>query len=309
MKAETNAPSILHVHYDTRMGPITFDFSNFLACADANRQRINAKSIHLNIIAPRYRDISPRDKNTSASEKEWRVKHILMRLANLVPSIKHLTLHWETPTSVKTPRFPEWYPPPPGPIDKFMPYQVRNVNFLHANGFDVQPYQSSEFARKIVQQVIGDRPYYTISLRTTPFATDRNSKLGEWFKVYNDLCGRGHAVYVIPDFEDAVKSRQAFQHDWRLLDFATYDPDLRLALYEGAIDNLCVNGGISTIMAYSKSPMKMFKIVTEGEVDTSPKKLFQTCEVMPGHSPPYFKQNQKWVWQDDTAENILRCLG
>ena len=40
----------LQAYYDTRYAPITFDYANFLVCAEAYRQSINLPRINLHVV-------------------------------------------------------------------------------------------------------------------------------------------------------------------------------------------------------------------------------------------------------------------
>lgn len=299
----------LQVYYDTRFAPITFDYSNFLVSAEAYRESIQIPKISLHIVAPSFRNISPRDAKFMNDEKLWRVNHILMRLPNLIPSISQITLHKTPPESLLYPTYPSKYPPrTPEESRKVVPYLMNRVNKFFGLGCNVQPFTSSNYAKKIIKDFIGDKPYFTISLRTSHFQTERNSSLDEWYKVYKTLKKNNFNVFVIPDFEDVLSDNQARKYDWDLVEFASFELDLRLALYQNALDNLCVNNGTSTITYYSNSPVKMFKIVVDGIHTTSEEHLMLSTGVAKGESPPFCKPNQKWVWQEDTFENIMASL-
>jgi hypothetical protein len=299
----------LNVYYDMRIGPVTFDYANFLICAEGYRQSTGLQAIRLNLVAPGFRKMSPRDVALDDAEKLWRLNHILMRLPSLLPSVSRISLQYDIPETINYPIYPIHYVPMgQGQAVKPPPYLGVHVNEFHAAGRDVQPFRATDRARKLVGDITQGRRYLTISLRTSAFQPERNANLDEWFKVYAALTGRGFDVYVIPDFEDALTVRAACKFDWKIADFATYELDLRMALYERAVDNLCVNNGIATLLWYSKAPLKMFKMLTGGVGTTTPEFIKDAWGVEFGESPKFLQSHQKWVWLDDNAENILGGL-
>ncbi len=299
----------LQAYYDTRYAPITFDYANFLVCAEAYRQSINLPRINLHVVASSFRDISVRDVKFMNDEKFWRVNHILMRIPNLIPSISQVTLYKTPPETLFYPTFPSTYPPrTPEESLSVTPYLMDRVSKFHNLGCNVRPFKASNHARKLVKDFTSDKPYFTISLRTSNFQIERNSNLEEWYKVYSALKESSFNVFVIPDFEDILTKNEAKKYDWKLVEFAAFELDLRLALYENAIDNLCVSNGTSVIAFYSNSPVKMFKIVVDGITATSEKSLKYSSGVARGNAPSFCKDNQKWIWEDDTFENIMATL-
>ena len=299
----------LQAYYDTRFAPITFDYANFLVCAEAYRQSIKLPRINLHIVASSFRDISVRDVKFMSDEKLWRVNHILMRIPNLIPSISQITLYKTPPETISYPTFPSTYPPrTPEESLTVTPYLMDRVSKFHNLGCNVQPFTASNHAKKLIKDFTGDKPYFTISLRTSHFQVARNSRLEEWYKVYSALKESKFNVFVIPDFEDVLTNNEARKYDWKLAEFAAFELDLRLALYENAIDNLCVSNGTSTVAYYSSSPVKMFKILVDGINSTSEKALMYSAGVAKGTSPSFYKENQKWIWKDDTFENIMETL-
>jgi len=305
---------LLHAYYDTRLAPVTFDYLSFLACADARRQSLNLPYIHLHIVAPAFRKKSPRDVAFDDAQKRWRVNHMLMRIPALVPTIMRLTLHNDVPDAIGLPTYPEIYPIRTKDelaneeVRMMTPYLLAYVTQYYKHGLNVQPFRATDYARAMIGNIVGDEPYYTISLRTSHFQLPRNSRLDEWYKVYKAITAKGHKVYVIPDFEDMTSDRLAAQYDWTLADFATYEHDLRLALCERAIDNLSVSNGPAVLLGLSKAPVKMFKMLVDKINTTSMDFIKSSTGVEVGGSPQFFQPNQKWIWLDDTAENILGTL-
>ena len=294
----------LPVYYDTRLAPVTFDFANFLINAEATRQLTPYTSIHLHIVAPEFRMASNRDHQTEASEKRWRVNHIVGQIPKLLPTVQKIELLYEVPKQILVPNYPPGYP---NELEKHSGnfYSPLVMLGLFDQGAKVQCFQSSEHAKRLVRTYTRGHPYVTISLRSSQFQVTRNSNLDAWYKFSKALEERGKKVLVIPDFDDCFNTRAAWKYDWTVADFAAHDLDLRLALYEDADDNFTVNNGVVTTLFYSKCPFKMFKVNMPGIQTTAESFISHHWQVKAGGSPKIFKDNQKWVWLDDSLENLM----
>lgn len=294
----------LNVYYDTRYNPVTFDFSYFLVNADVYRQSTPATSISLHIVAADYRIASLRDQAYEISEKRWRVQHIIGQVPRLLPTVVNISFHYDLPKNVVSPSFPPNYPE--NYAEGLSSYYYPKY-FLHGydQGAKVQPFKASEHAKHLVRNFTRGHEYITVSLRTSRFQTARNSNLTAWYKFSQAVKASGRRVLVIPDFEDVFHERLAWKYDWDIVDFASHDLDLRLALYEDAEDNFVINNGVASLLWFSNCPFKMFKLVTPQIWATSKKYLKTSWEIEPGNTPRIFGEHQKWLWDDDSVENLM----
>jgi len=297
----------LHVYYDTRVAPATFDFATYLVGADLYRQSIGVSSSYIYIVAPHFRGLTAREKSTNEEEMRWRLHHILSPLPHLIPQNHRITIQNDTFNQISYPVYPPTYPPAPGK-DFRVPYTPASLFRYVDAGMDIQPFVPSERGRYLTRNITAGHEYYTITLRTTRFQPDRNSNLESWYKVYKELVARGKKVWVIPDFEDFFGDRLAFNYDWQIAHFAIFDLQLRMALYHDAKDNLYVSNGIGTLLMFSKSPLKMFRVSNPSHQSTNEKYFAKNFRIEAGESPKFFQDNQKWIWLDDSAENILETI-
>ena len=83
----------LNVYYDLKYAPATFDFAHFLSFSNAVRQDLKSNDMSINIICEQFRQKSTRDKLLEVSERKWRVNHILLKLANLIPEVSSVTVN------------------------------------------------------------------------------------------------------------------------------------------------------------------------------------------------------------------------
>lgn len=297
----------LPVYYDTRLNPVTFDFANFLINAESSRQFTPYTSMFLYIIAPTFRQVSPRDNEYDVSEKNWRVHHILSQIPKLLPTVVKIDIQQSLPSHELAPGFPPNYPGGRDKDPRFF-YSPSFMLQLFDKGAKVQQFQASEHAKTLARTYTRGHSYVTISLRTSQFQAVRNSNIKAWYKLSLALKEKGIRVLVIPDFEDCFNDRLAWKYDWEVVDFAAHDLDLRLALYEDATDNFAVNNGVVTALFYSKCPFKMFNVGVPALQTTNEKFITMHWQTKFGDSPRIFQENQNWIWQEDSLENLMAYI-
>jgi hypothetical protein len=297
----------LPVYYDTRLNPVTFDFANFLINAEASRQFTPYTSISLSIIAPSFRQFSKRDLEYEESEKRWRLHHILGQIPKLLPTVVKMEIQQSLPNHEILAGFPPNYPDAINK-DRRDFYSPAIMLQLFDKGANLQQFRASEHAKTLVRTYTRGHAYVTISLRTSQFQAVRNSNLKAWYKLSLLYKEKGIRVLVIPDFEDCFNERLAWKYDWDVVDFAAHDLDLRLALYEDASDNFTVNNGVVTTLFYSKCSFKMFNVGVPALQTTNEKFISKHWQVEFGKTPRIFQENQEWIWQEDTLENLIAYI-
>lgn len=297
----------LHVYYDTRLAPTTFDMAVFLVGAEQYRKSIGVTSSYVYIISPQFRGKTAREKLISEDEMRWRAQHILLPLPHLIPSTQRVAFQNDTFNQISYPNYPPNYPPVPSQ-NISIPYVPSVLAPYVEAGMDVQPFTSCKHAIFLVRNITAGHEYVTITLRCTKFQPERNSDLESWYQVYKELTKRGIKVWVVPDFEDVFGARKAFQYDWPIADFAIYNLQLRLALYLYAKDNLFVSNGIGSILMFSKSPFKMFRVSNQLFNSTNDQYFAKYFQIEAGQSPRFFQDYQRWIWEDDKPDKILESL-
>ena len=299
--------SILHVYYDMKYAPATFNFSVFLVLANIVRQINGHESMGINIVAENYRKKTARELSRPEAEMKFRVAHIISKLHLLIPEISSFDITTIPLTEIKRPKFPFNYPPSDDDSIK-IPY---SDSFLHEfygkEGINFRPFRATEQAKFFVNNLFGDN-VITIQLRTSINLGVRNSNLDEWYKVYQELKRLKFRPVVIPDFDDYMMDKHYAKYDWEVFLPAVFDIDLRLALQEKAVNNLAVNNGSGIPMAHSDCPYYMFKWCTESVKSTSAK-LHKFHFLMDyGDSFKWAGPNQHNIWETDDADIILKAL-
>jgi len=254
--------SVLNVYYDTRLAPITFDFGTYLVVANAFRQKLKLDRLYLHLIRQGFRNVTERETAYDYDTKAWRFRHIVLPLANLLPAVSGVSWTSNGPSDLKIPYFPVTYPPRSQAEAKTsIPYLSNSLLKYKGSGIDLRPYASGPQAERLARNLVGgtEKGLVTISLRTSNQQLERNSVLPVWHAVYKTLVGEGYKVLIIPDFEDVTSDRLYSKYDWSVFMPATFDLDIRLALYSIARLNLGVLNGVLVPLFHSRYPYLIFK--------------------------------------------------
>lgn len=299
----------LHVYYDTRLAPITFDFGSYLVVADAERQARGLDSLSLHLHRPAFRNRTIREQTYDDDMKDWRFRHILLAIPSLLPSVSAVEWSRASPHQIQFPSFPLSYPPRSNnEASDSIPYLSNALNKYRDEAIDLRPYKAKDqaglFAKKLCD-VRGNRGLITISLRTSTQQLQRNSSLDSWYEVYKELSDQGFDVFVIPDFEDITGNRQHNNYDWRVLPAATFDLDLRLGLYSIAKLNLGVLNGVLVPLFHSKYPYLIFKPNVEEIHQTTRAWLKRVFGIEQGESFWWSGRGQRLSWSDDNDSEVI----
>jgi len=300
---------LLNVYYDTEHCPATFDFGTYLVSANAVRQLMKLDGMKIMISAAKFRKASPRELVDGVEHDfRWRVKHILGSIPHLLPSVKSVEVRSTPCDIVQYPSFPPVYAP--GTPAK-IPYTATFLKNFYGQPCDLRPYRASVRAKDHVKSLLkldDKSEYVTMTFRTSKFQPERNSNLTEWFKVYEHLKEKNIKVLVIPDFEDLMTENQALSMNWDVFVPAVFDHDLRLALYEMAADNYCINNGVIVPLMHSEARYKLFKWLTPGVKTCSPEWSKNVWDLEYGEDFKFSNSEQELIWEQDTYEVIMESL-
>jgi hypothetical protein len=298
----------LHVYYDTRLAPITFDFGSYLVIANAYRQKLGLELMSIHLIRSAFRNKTLREQEYSAETKEWRFNHILMPLTSILPSINRVEWTKNGLISIGMPSFPTTYPPRNKEELKYsIPYLSNELLKYKDKNIELRPYAAKNIAINLVTSLIEklDKKIITISLRTSSQQKERNSDLDAWFKVYIWLINQGYEVYVIPDFEDVMESKNYAKYEWKILMPVVFDLNLRMAIYSISDLNLGVLNGVLVPLFHSKYPYLIFKPNIETIHQTTKKWLAEIFGISENENFWWSGQNQHLSWLKDNDSKMI----
>ena len=265
-------PKPLEVFYDLAKSPPTHDYCSWLARCEEARLAAGADSLHIRIV-PGVRRQSPRDVFYSQDRRYWRIQHLLMPLAWLLPSVTDVSIGEGEQTIA--------YIPPGGPKPPCL--------------------KAPAIALDIARKALPPKPV-TISLRNSLFEPARNTDNAEWEIVAGWLQDRGYSPVIVPDAEADMEGRYTdlpFYH-YRA---AAYHPALRVAAYELAVTNLFICSGVQLLAMYCDIRLHSFKTYLPGI----------QCMAKEWHARAGWGPMHKWpgkavYWEPDTAEFIISRL-
>ncbi len=273
--------------YDLGLSPPTYDFLAFLIEAERHRRAKGYTHIDLMFQPGPMHGFRDDDMAPDLKGREDMLWRVCAGMARLLPSVRNIALQkqrWSTPAQDI---FPEGY-------KEDAPVSHYGVGFLKGG----EPMLRATDAARHQVKMRFTRPYATITLREASYWPDRNSNKAAWREAAAWLKAQGIQVVVIPDTHGT--GLEGFQ------DFtpASFDIDLRAALYEGAVVNAGVLNGPMSLIPYLDARYLIIKVNVETAVATTTHFLASH-----GYEPgDDFGGDGRMIWKPDTAENIIAAL-
>lgn len=150
----------------------------------------------------------------------------------------------------------------------------------------------------------GKRPV-TITLRESDHWRFRNSNKPAWIAFANDLKKKGKQVIFLRDTARAEEEIEG--HD--IFPQASYDLEIRLALYEQAEANLFISNGPCGLAWAGSRPYLIFQPMDEdcAHAASTSRWWAEYADMKPGDQYPWALRGQRLVWELDTYQNISRA--
>ena len=322
-----NPNETMYAVYDLAIAPITFDFMHYAVMVEMARQVNGFKYVHFVFtLGPErsWRGMTPKDKALSDEEKMWRLKHILVPIAGMIPSCNGHSIYLDRVEAAKEVAglIPQMIFPPNyhvnQPISMFMLSQVVEV-YNQVKEKDITPVclkhcsEARVLARRWCdEQGVDPKKMVTITVRQSKIESERNSNLKSWLRFAREITKEGWHPVIMPDTEQAV-----IHNTGDLGDLSVYWPgpvnlDLRVAMYSLAAYNLSHNGGpaaLNFFMPKSKYlqwvPVDALPKVIEAEGEAGQERLFGLKK---GEDYEFAKSEKKYVWEKATFTNIYNTF-
>lgn len=304
---------LLHAFYDLDWMPISFDFSTFMMAAEIERARQGLEGITLHLVPGRHDGLRLESKGIESAlpqqNRLWRVQNLLLPMAGLLPTVKSCALLPDREAAFRTANQAERVFPGKGSFRSLSLadlYQMVTPKLHLARNTErfTAPEQGKRYVEQWLSPRLGARKLVTITLRQSPKAPERNSRLTDWRGFADGLDPTSYLPVFVPDTDAALDERADLLGSHPCLPEAAFNLGLRLALYESAHVNLLTSGGPILLCQYNpRCKYLYFKPVVEGcaeaEIATQLERGY-----LPGQSPPYATPFQRWIWQDDKQEAI-----
>lgn len=273
---------ILTAVYDLAVSPPTYDFMGFLAEVEKARQ--DGSYDYIDVVFMPGPKSGFRDDNLppSVEVREGMLHRVCVSACRLLPTIRNVSV-LKNRAHINGNVFPKTW----------------NVNapVMHYGTKYLKNVPPILTATKVSHDDVKRRfkkPYVTITVRQSEYWPDRNSNLAEWGHVANQIERLGFQIVWVPDTNSNMNGFIP----------ASYDIDLRLALYENAFCNLGVSNGPCALFYISDSPYLVFKPLVNSCVSTT-EKFWNAHGYKVGDQ---FNNRGKLIWEDDKAEVIMSAF-
>lgn len=277
--------------YDLSVSPPTYDFFSFLLAAE-NRRMLNRFPTYggIDLVIRqgpdrgfRIDDSLPRDIDM----RQMMLRNTVIGGAELCPSVK--SIRWvasdEPIRDVVYPK--EWTKDDPKSGYGLI-VQVQNMRRPGT-------LRAPEWAKRYVAHKMGGRPYVTFTLRNAAHWPTRNSDREAWIEARQRIVAAGTRVVWLDDIEQGGG------------DFPeAVNPSIRMAMYEGALDNYGVNNGPMWLALTNKDVRACIFRVAQHENPTTSPEYFERCGLPVGTQPT--NPNHRLVWGPDTADAIVSAF-
>jgi len=304
---------ILYLFYDLEVFPITFDFCWALAIAEMERKKWGLQNVHVVFVpGPEQgvrQEMTEYEQIIDRESRLFRKHHILCTLTRLLASVSGFTVcsnrqeaefirrrfaHFQYPKDYHT-TFPTIYVLEDGTKET-----SSDIMALSA------PRRALRYVRQWLDAHSLGRQTITISLRQYEFQPARNSNIAAWSELACYLEQLGYHVVVIPDTEVAMEyvNPELTQFDHFLP--ACWNIELRAALYEQAYLNLGTNNGPFALCYLNKRCRYILYNVSCPEFYTTSVNYLEKLGYVQGKTPAFCMPYQKWIWEPDTFEVLVR---
>ena len=305
---------ILNVVYDLDAYPITFDFSYFLAGAEAYANMLKKTHIHLWIVKPERGDSflsnngNPEYESVvSKDSQDWRITNLLIPIVNISPSVINYSVVQKGTNIQKqflnNSVFPEGY----SAFNK--PFPSYDYLFSMLAQYNFRGFESSNQAKIYVQNWLDSMmitsKVISITIRDYGFDTSRNSAFQSWVDFAKYLEILGYKVIFVPDVDNCWDSKYK---DIEHICFSEicWNLELRTAFYELCELNYFYSSGIASLAMLNKNTnaISMLPILENSLESTT--EIIKSYNPQEGDNPFKYSQDYQWhIFKHDEYENLI----
>ena len=313
---------VLYAFYDLKVAPATFDIVTFLVMAEAMRLKKGLGSIHV-VFVPgdgegfRKRDLEQYRKLGAAhftvDTLRWRMTNILIPCCWTMPSCRHMSV-CESREEARS--FQESF--------ALHVYPARYIVDVPLSGHDTglvikaaKHYDALPSIRASAQALnyVGNwldgrskgRKVIVITLRECAYEPYRNSNITAWTKFARELDPGVYFPVFIRDTEVTFSRSHDDLPGLTVFPEASWNVELRAALYESSYLNMSVNDGPNVLCLYNNRARYIrFKMLVDSPHSATNERFFRAIGLEPGSQFWFATPYQRLVWEDDTFEAISR---
>jgi len=303
---------ILLARYDTEGQPISYDIAFFLQAAQIKRRQLGCDRLVVAMVPPKNIHNQPGvsdnvNQIVDGYARRFRMAHILVQMSDLMPGtdVLHMKDREIDPFAIGMDDAQIIHFPEEGIPHHSEYYKLVNEHPSMVPGFEASK-EAHRYIRNWLDPIADGRRVIALTLRQYKVNPERNNNMKAWSRFLDQLDPKEYAVVVVPDTDAVKEYRESELQNYPIFEPACFDVDLRFALYEQAFLNMFVNNGPCIAATLSKSiNYLMFKLVVPNTPTTDPE-FIKLLGFRPNSTPTYATATQKWVWENDTYNVILR---
>lgn len=302
----------LYFFYDFDVEPVTYDFALALCIANAKRITLGLSHLKVVFVPGRIQGLRKEELEYEAivnqEARSWRIYSILLPMVRLLPCSYGFTICMSREEAQLIGKvqarfvYPDHYN-----VTFPIPYSPK-----HSMKYpkELMAFKADEQALTYVSHWLNQRGHgrklIVITLRQYNYTPARNSNMAAWAQFSVALDQAEYFVVFIPDTEQALLEIPNALKAFTFFKPACWNLLLRSALYELAYLNLGVNTGPMSLCWFNPLCRYItFKTITENGVQASRSVMTDRGFVF-GKSPIFAGPLQKWVWDEDSFDIVMK---
>jgi hypothetical protein len=305
----------LYLFYDLEIAPITFDFAWSLVAADVRRRDLNLDSLHVVIVpgpvSAGRQEPPDYDRIFDADARNSRLWNIAIEMCRLLSTGCSVMICKSRDEAEKLFFADARYVEPSGytPNSPIFNDGVRDC--LKRDSQSLAIFSASVEAQRYVRRWMGrhcqGRKLVVVTLRQSLYMQDRNSDLSAWKSFVAELDEKSYHVVLIPDTDAASEWTDQWPNTTLALE-ACFNLQIRQAFYQCSYVSMGVNSGPLVLQLFNRdAAFAMFIKVRENVPQASMEYLLSRGFEF-SKSPAFCTPRQRWVWADDTLENLQQAF-
>lgn len=308
----------LFAFYDLDVNPVTYDFLYFMVGAELQRKSLGLKNLRITIVPGKKNGL--RDERVDYEQvidfdkRVWRLHNIvahsyltLIPNSDLqLPNSRDLVHHEIRKSKYVYP--PNYSIVEPTCIDANLYTSINNS--LRKNGlqsFFTSGISGRQYIKDWLKSVKCSKRLVVITLRNYRYGSERNSNIDAWIEFARSLDPNKYKAVFIPDTDSAYDdSMMDLANEFLVMREASFSLPIRLALYEYAYVNMSVSNGPSALFTMNTHCRYLFFKILTPSVPQTTEEVWRSYGYIPGKTPEYATNLQKWVWEEDDSEILIR---
>lgn len=304
--------------YDLETSPVTFDFTSYLAAADVERRLRGFAGLNVIFVLGRYggvrKELPDYEAAVDRDARLWRFHHMLLPMLALLPSVRGYAVCGtrEEAEALMPADTTHLYP---SDYRVFLPRQPsKRVIHEHArSGVPIWPLlRATARGRRFVDEFLrreakGRRPI-VITLRNYDYTPQRNSRNEDWIAFADSLDPSIYAPIFVHDTETVMREPPADFSRHIVCEAASWNLELRTALYEAAWLNMALMHGPTELCWYNEKARYLFFIAL-GSAGVTTAEAIQEAGHRIGVDLDFAKPYQRIVWEGDRLDVLQRAFG